>query len=121
MNSELIDASNKILNDEEQEDAALRAQYGGKFTRLPSASLNGQYKQQLIQYREKLNMAATTDGQIKAKFEQNKAGFDLLSLSKGDLSQRIPKSHSSEAIAQNPAAQALRDLMQQLEMIRIQK
>jgi hypothetical protein len=35
-------------------------------------------------------MAGTTDLQIKEKFMQNKAGFDLISLSRGDLSQRIP-------------------------------
>ena len=66
-------------------------------------------------------MATTTDGQIKEKFEQNREGFALLGLSKGDLSQRIPKSDAAAAIGMNPATQALRDLMQQLEIIRIQK
>jgi hypothetical protein len=28
---------------------------------VPSASINGQYKQQLAQYKEKLGMAASTD------------------------------------------------------------
>ena len=66
-------------------------------------------------------MAAATDAQIKEKFMQNKAGFDLLSLSRGDLSQRIPKSMSVDAVAQNPAVVALRDLLSQLDMIKIQK
>lgn len=44
-------------------------------------------------------MASTTDGQIKEKFIQNKAGFDLISLSKGDIASRIPKSAGSDAVA----------------------
>jgi len=99
----------------------LRQQYGGSFNRVPSASLNGQYRQQLIQYREKLQMAATTDVQIKEKFTQNKAGFDMISLSRGDLASRIPKSEGAEAIAHNPCVVALRDLLQQLDMCNIQK
>lgn len=61
LNAELITVSEKILNDEEQEDNALRAQHGAQLNRVPSASINGQYKQQLIQYKEKLGMAASTD------------------------------------------------------------
>lgn len=30
-------------------------------------------------------MAGTTDAQVKDKFMENKAGFDLISLSKGEL------------------------------------
>jgi hypothetical protein len=114
-------ASQKTLEDEEREDTQLRQQYGGNFNRVPSASLNGQYKQQLIKYREKLNMAATTDAQIKEKFMQNKAGFDLISLSRGDLSARIPRSSVGDAISQHPSVVALRDLLQQLDMLKIQK
>lgn len=66
-------------------------------------------------------MATTTDGQIKEKFEQNRDGFALLGLSKGDLSHRIPKSEAAATVGMHPATQALRDLMQQLEMFRIQK
>ena len=66
-------------------------------------------------------MAGTTDAQIKEKFMQNKAGFDLISLSRGDLSQRIPQSVNVDAVAQSPAVVALRDLLSQLDMIKVQK
>lgn len=52
---------------------------------------------------------------------QNKAGFDMISLSRGDLAARIPKSITSDAVSQHPSVVALRDLLQQLDMIKIQK
>lgn len=64
-------------------------------------------------------MAGSTDAQVKTKFEEHRAGFDLLSLSRGDLASRIPKSAGSEGLAMNPAVYAIQDLLTQLDMIKI--
>jgi hypothetical protein len=45
---------NTLIQEEESEDTALRQQYGPSFNRLPSASVNGQYKQSLADYQVKL-------------------------------------------------------------------
>lgn len=59
---------------------------------MPSASVNGQYKQRIFEYKSKMEMAASTDIQIKEKFQSNKDSFDLLSKTRADVAALIPKS-----------------------------
>lgn len=54
----LIGEMNQILEAEEAEDNALRAQNGSRWTAVPSASCNGQYKQSLFEFNQKMQMAA---------------------------------------------------------------
>lgn len=61
----------QLIANEEQEDTQLRQQYGATFQRLPSGTVNGQYKQSISDYKNKLQQAAVTDQQILAKFEAN--------------------------------------------------
>jgi hypothetical protein len=79
INTEIIGACEKVLNEEEQEDTALRNQHGPKFNRPPSGSVNQQYRQSLFEFKQKMDMASNTDTQIKTKFESNTDGFKLLS------------------------------------------
>lgn len=47
LNKDMIASMQKTLAEEEQEDAQLRQQYGATFNRLPSGTVNGQYKQSI--------------------------------------------------------------------------
>jgi len=71
----MLGASEKVITEEEAEDTQLRAQHGAKFNRPPSSSVNAAYKQQIFDYKGKIEMAGATDVQIKQKFETNQAGF----------------------------------------------
>jgi len=53
----LIKDMEGTLEEEEKEDTQLRAQHGAAWTRMPSASVNGQYKQGLFDYKNKMQMA----------------------------------------------------------------
>lgn len=64
----MIKAMDQVLTDEEKEDTALRSQYGVKFNRMPSASVNGAYKQSIQDYKNKLQQAQVTDQQILSKY-----------------------------------------------------
>jgi hypothetical protein len=44
VNNDLIAAMEQAISAEEQEDNQLRQQYGATFQRLPSGTVNGQYK-----------------------------------------------------------------------------
>ena len=61
INNDIIADCEKQLNEEEAEDTQLRAQYGAAFNRPPSASVNAQYKQSIFEYKQKIEMASTTD------------------------------------------------------------
>lgn len=70
-NFNLITQMQKSLDEEEESDNALRTQYGNKWNRMPSSALNQTFRQQLIEYGNKLQQASNTDEQINNKFSQN--------------------------------------------------
>ena len=47
----------KLLEDEENQDNQLRGQYREKWSRMPSASLNVQFKTQLQDFQSKAQIA----------------------------------------------------------------
>lgn len=120
-NMNLINEMNQILEAEEQEDNALRAQHGSRWTAVPSASCNGQYKQSLFEFNQKLQMAGQTDSQIIQKFQENKQGLDILSKTKAELSEMIPKSQTNAAIAENAVVVGLRKALEELDAISKEK
>jgi len=71
MNTEVLGVCKQTLDAEENEDTQLRNQYQQRFNRPPSSTVNQQYKQQLFEYQQKLDMAVATDTQIKSMFERN--------------------------------------------------
>ena len=111
----------KIINEEEAEDTQLRQQHGAKFNRPPSSSVNGQYKQQIFDYKGKIEMASATDVQIKQKFEGNTAGFALLGKSRVELGQSIPQNPNAGAVAGNPAVVAVKESLDKLDEIKLAK
>lgn len=57
----MIRAMEQALLDEEAEDLALRTSYGPKFNRMPSTTVNGAYKQSILDYKSKIQQANITD------------------------------------------------------------
>jgi len=49
----MINQMQKLLEEEEGIDGAMRAKYQQKWARMPSSSLNQQYKMQLNDYQSK--------------------------------------------------------------------
>lgn len=90
MNTEVLNVCKQTLDGEENEDTQLRNQYGARFNRPPSSTVNQQYKQSLFDYQQKIDMAVATDTQIKSMFERNTEGFTLLSKTRQDLAGMIP-------------------------------
>jgi len=67
-------------------------------------------------------MASATDAQVQKSYGENKAGFDLLGLSRAELSAKIPVvSDSSSELEANPAVQKVKSCMDQLDAIKLQK
>ena len=66
-------------------------------------------------------MAQATDGQIKQKFEANKAGFALLGKTRQDLGSTIPPNPQAAQAEQNPAVIAVKGALDQLDAIKLQK
>lgn len=121
VNNDLIGAMEQIIGSEEQEDTQLRQQYGGTFNRLPSGSVNGQYKQSISDYKNKLQQAAVTDQQILTKFDANKQGFALLAKTRQDIASLIPQQQNGQDLSNNTAVVAIKSCLDQLDEINRQK
>lgn len=121
INTDIITDCEKLIDVEEKEDTQLRNQYGANFNRPPSATVNGPYKQQLFEYKQKIEMAQATDAQIKQKFEANTQGFALLSKTRQDLASSIPQSADTASLCQNPSVVAVKQHLDELDLIKKEK
>ena len=110
-----IEQSENLIKNEEAEDQKLRSQYGTKWNRRQSSDLNGNYVNTLNDYKNKLNQAMQCDQNTINDIQNNLKYFDLLSLSREQLNQKIPHRVDANAIKQCKEANDLRAEMDNLE------
>jgi hypothetical protein len=99
----MIADMNKLLEDEEQGDNQLRQTHGSKWSRMPSNALNVNLKNQLFEYKLKLEAAAATDKKVEEKFAQHGDSLKLLNKTRNELAAMIPQSQDQKEISSNPA------------------
>ena len=110
-----IDQSSSLLQNEDAEDQKLRAQYGTKWNRRQSSDLNGNYVRTLEDYKGKLNQAMGCDQNTINDIQNNLKYFELLSLPREALDQRIPHRIDPNSIKQCKEADDLRKELDALE------
>ena len=110
-----IEQSENLLKNEDAEDQKLRQQYGTKWNRRQSSDLNGNYVNTLNDYKNKLQQAMGCDQNTINDIQNNLKYFDLLSLSREALDQKIPHRIDANAIKQCKEASDLRAEMDNLE------
>jgi hypothetical protein len=110
-----IEQSENLIKNEDAEDQKLRSQYGTKWNRRQSSDLNGNYINTLNDYKNKLQQAMQCDQNTINDIQNNLKYFDLLSLSREALDQKIPHRVDSNAIKQCKEAADLRAEMDNLE------
>ena len=110
-----IEQSSNLLKNEDSEDQKLRAQYGTKWNRRQSSDLNGNYIRTLEDYKGKLNQAMGCDQSTINDIQNNLKYFELLSLPRETLDQRIPHRIDPNSIKTCKEAEDLRKEMDLLE------
>lgn len=75
-----ISQTSRLLKEEKENDDNLRGQFGAKWTRVASDTLTAPLLQELGKYRGILQTASNADSVVRNKFEQNKRGMELLSM-----------------------------------------
>ena len=110
-----IEQSTTLLQNEEQEDAKYRSQYGVKWNRRQSSDLNGTYLAPLKDYRGKLEQAKKCDQNTINDIKNNLKYFEILTLPREALEQKIPHKVNPNSIKQCPEANDLRGEMDKLE------
>jgi len=110
-----IEQSTNLLKNEDAEDQKLRAQYGTKWNRRQSSDLNGNYMNTLEDYKGKLNQAMGCDQNTINDIQNNLKYFELLSLPREALDQKIPHRIDPNSIKQCKEADDLRKELDALE------
>lgn len=72
----VLDRSTKQLDMEESVCEKMRSKYEGEWTQQPSSRLTTTLRRNIRNYREALDEAARSDGQLYTKFRQNEADFE---------------------------------------------
>jgi len=118
-NKEILDETERMLNEEQESDQQLRNQFKERWTRTPSDKLTDMFRSNSTKYREIINNAITADKIVRQKFESNSHGMELLSKSPSELHQAIPAAAGS--VSNSPAVQKLRSLMEAVETVKVER
>ena len=110
-----IEQSENLLKNEEAEDQKLRAQYGTRWNRRQSSDLNGNYMNTLADYKGKLQQAMGCDQNTITDIQNNLKYFELLSMPREVLDQKIPHRIDPNSIKQCQEAMELRKEMDVLD------
>ncbi|KAH9637105.1 hypothetical protein HF086_013921 [Spodoptera exigua] len=85
-NRDILDEAQRMLREEADADAALRTQFGARWTRTESAKLTEAFRANADKYRQIIDNAVRADNIVQQKFAQHRDNIALLSGSDGDLS-----------------------------------
>lgn len=117
-NREIIDESQRMLDDEEQSDNVMKAQFKEKWTRLPSTKLNQTMRETVNKYRSIIEKAVEADKVVHEKFQAHRYSIMLLGGSENELSGNIPKGSSGGfAASGSPEVATLRELMKEVDRL----
>lgn len=119
-NREILDETERMLDEERDSDNQLRSQFKEKWTRISSEKLTEMFRTNSKKYREVINNAVAADKVVREKFEKNQKGIELLSLPVDQLQQAMPAAGGS--VDPNCASvQKLKQLMESVETIKAER
>lgn len=119
-NREILDETERILNEERDSDSQLRAQFKERWTRTPSDKLTEMFRSNASKYRSIIDNAVAADKIVREKFDVNSRGVELLSKSPQELQIAIPAS-AGGSNSNSPSAKKLAELMEQVETIKAER
>lgn len=116
-NREIIDESQRMLDDEEQSDTIMKNQFKEKWTRLPSSKLNQTMRETVNKYRSVIDKAVVADQVVQEKFQKFRYSIVLLGGSENELSGNIPQGSTGTACTTAPEVTTLRKLMREVDRL----
>ncbi|XP_050540794.1 programmed cell death 6-interacting protein [Daktulosphaira vitifoliae] len=118
-NEEIINESERMLNEEQESDDQLQAQFKEKWNRTKSSTLTQVFRVNITKYREIIKNATSADKMIREKFDSQKRAIHLLSEGQEAIQSVLPAaSNSGVNFANSTAADKLRHLMEEVEIMK---
>lgn len=112
-NREILDETERMLNEEKDSDDKLRVQFKTRWTRTPSTALTENFCTNLGKYRKVIDTAVTADRIIQDKLAKFSNGIEMLSKSEEELKSALP-SGGGVNVTGCSSAQKLWKLMEQV-------
>ncbi|XP_033167711.1 programmed cell death 6-interacting protein [Drosophila mauritiana] len=119
-NREILDETERLLDEERDSDNQLRAQFKERWTRISSEKLTEMFRTNAKKYREVITNAIEADKVVRQKFEANQKGIQLLSLPPDQIQQSLP-SASGSVDPNCSSVQRLKKLMDDVETIKAER
>jgi programmed cell death 6-interacting protein len=120
-NEELLNETQRLIQEEKQSDDNLRQQFKEKWTRLASERLTGPLSQEIGKYRSILENALKADNLVKTKYEQQKWGIELLSKPENELKEAIPGLGNLGGAQNSSTVNELRELVNKTTEIKAER
>ncbi|XP_058789345.1 programmed cell death 6-interacting protein isoform X2 [Phymastichus coffea] len=114
-NKDILDETEKMLDDELNSDNHLRSQFKERWTRLPSIRLTEQFRSNIQKYRGIINNAITADKIVRDKFETHRDAVNILSMDSNHLANFIP---TGSAIHESNIVRELRQFMLEVDILK---
>ncbi|XP_050677788.1 programmed cell death 6-interacting protein [Leptidea sinapis] len=121
-NRDILDEATRMLREEAEADAALRAQFGARWSRTPSDTLTESFRANAAKYAQIIDNAVRADAIVRDKFNTHKESIELLSRSEGEIDAGVP--HATLVAGSDAAADAvatLRALMTEVEAMKSER
>nr|XP_018902852.1 PREDICTED: programmed cell death 6-interacting protein [Bemisia tabaci] len=115
-NKEILDETDRMLNEERDADNQLRSQFGERWTRIDSDKLTTVLRSNAAKYRQIIDNAISADKIVRDKYEKNRNGMTLLSQGPASIEAVLPASASGSC--NSSAASQLRALMEEVETMK---
>lgn len=119
-NREILDETERLLNEERDADDKLRTQFKARWTRTPSQKLTEMFRSNLGKYREVINSAVQSDKVVQQKFETNSNGIVHLSKSPAELETVVPSGGGAN-VSGCSSVQKLWKLMEQVGTVKAER
>ncbi|XP_065157108.1 programmed cell death 6-interacting protein-like, partial [Atheta coriaria] len=119
-NTDILDETDRILNEEAQSDRQLREQFKERWTRTSSDKLTEMFRSNIAKYRQIINNAVNADKTVREKFETHRKFMEVLSKSPEAVEAAVPSGGQSN-LANSSAVSTLRGLMEEVETIKAER
>ncbi|KAL3103138.1 hypothetical protein niasHS_002324 [Heterodera schachtii] len=120
-NDEILNETSRLIKEEKENDDSLRAQFHSKWTRVPSENLTAPLMQELGKYRGIMHTASNSDALVRSKFEANRHGIELLSMTESELKNAIPGIGTNKGNSNSQTVNTLRNLLDQVQEIKMER
>ncbi|KAJ8378457.1 hypothetical protein AAFF_G00242720 [Aldrovandia affinis] len=117
-NSEILDESLKMLDDEETTDSELRAKFNQRWSRTPSGDLYKPLRAEGSNFRNILDKAVQADQVVRERFNSHCEMIALLCKSEAELCAAIPSANPAKTLQGSEVVSVLRSQLAQLEEVK---